>query len=32
MAIPNLIAIFVLSKKVKQLTDKYEKEQHPFVN
>jgi AGCS family alanine or glycine:cation symporter len=32
MAIPNLIGIFVLSNKVKRLTDKYEKEQHPFAS
>lgn len=32
MAIPNLIAIFVLGGKVKRLTDEYEKKEHPFVN
>jgi AGCS family alanine or glycine:cation symporter len=32
MAIPNLIAIFVLGNRVKRLTDKYESEEHPFTN
>jgi AGCS family alanine or glycine:cation symporter len=31
MAIPNLIAIFLLGNKVKKLTDKYMAEKHPYV-